>query len=124
MQFVHNSRLTWTSVDGSQKICLDYPDISLHAISRDLNNFPHECLFLLVDAKSPELRSYIEKGKFFPPFCPNVPVQSLYTKFSLLFVDQLRTKKKMMMKRKKSILQSKCVSFPRTRKLSIRCLKP
>lgn len=35
-------------MDG-QGLSLPYPAISLHAVSRDLNAFPHECLYLMID---------------------------------------------------------------------------
>ena len=30
-------------------LCLEYPNIALHAVSTDLNAFPHECLYLILD---------------------------------------------------------------------------
>jgi len=41
------SALSWTSDDQSEQISLEYPDISIHAISRDTSSFPHECVYLL-----------------------------------------------------------------------------
>jgi len=37
-----------TSSHG-QGFSLEYPNISLHAISKDLTTFPRECLYLMVD---------------------------------------------------------------------------
>lgn len=42
-----SSALSWTSDDQSEQISLEYPDISIHAISRDTSSFPHECVYLL-----------------------------------------------------------------------------
>ena len=30
-------------------LCFEYPNIALHAVSTDLNAFPHECLYLILD---------------------------------------------------------------------------
>lgn len=44
------SRLSW--FDGSgMGFCLEYPSISLHAISRDLTAYPQEHLYVMVNAK-------------------------------------------------------------------------
>ncbi|XP_070538122.1 methylosome subunit pICln-like isoform X2 [Ptychodera flava] len=43
-----HSRLSWTDVSG-KGFSLEYPAISLHAVSRDLSSFPHECLYVMVD---------------------------------------------------------------------------
>jgi len=54
---IAESRLSWlvesereedTSSHG-QGFSLEYPNISLHAISKDLTTFPRECLYLMVD---------------------------------------------------------------------------
>ena len=42
------SCVSWMSTAG-QGFSLQYPAISLHAISKDLSAFPHECLYLMVD---------------------------------------------------------------------------
>jgi nucleotide-sensitive chloride channel 1A len=43
-------RLSWLADNGNgQGFSLEYPMISLHAISRDLTNFHSECLFLMID---------------------------------------------------------------------------
>ncbi|KAA0715256.1 Methylosome subunit pICln [Triplophysa tibetana] len=48
--FVTETRLSW--FDGScMGFSLEYPSISLHAISRDLGAFPEEHLYVMVNAK-------------------------------------------------------------------------
>uniref|UniRef100_A0A8C1GSM4 Methylosome subunit pICln n=1 Tax=Cyprinus carpio TaxID=7962 RepID=A0A8C1GSM4_CYPCA len=48
--FVAEAHLSW--FDGSgMGFCLEYPSISLHAISRDLSTFPEEHLYVMVNAK-------------------------------------------------------------------------
>lgn len=46
---ISESFMCWQRSDG-KGMCLPYPAISLHAVSRDLNAFPHECLYLMIDA--------------------------------------------------------------------------
>ncbi|KPM08494.1 methylosome subunit pICln-like protein 2 [Sarcoptes scabiei] len=41
-------KLIWR-IENGQGFVLHYPQISLHAISRDLSNFHAECLFLLFE---------------------------------------------------------------------------
>uniref|UniRef100_T1IW02 Methylosome subunit pICln n=1 Tax=Strigamia maritima TaxID=126957 RepID=T1IW02_STRMM len=48
--YIAESRVSWVSVEG-QGFSLEYPAISLHAISRDPTVFPKECLYLMVNAK-------------------------------------------------------------------------
>jgi len=45
------SQVTWLSSGGEGGFCLEYPKICLHAISRDVTSFPHECVFLQIDGK-------------------------------------------------------------------------
>ncbi|XP_023648389.1 methylosome subunit pICln isoform X4 [Paramormyrops kingsleyae] len=48
--YVAETRLSW--FDGSgMGFCLEYPSISLHAISRDLSAYPQEHLYVMVNAK-------------------------------------------------------------------------
>ncbi|KAI1903188.1 hypothetical protein AGOR_G00024640 [Albula goreensis] len=48
--YVAETRLSW--FDGSGRgFFVEYPSISLHAISRDLNTFPQEHLYVIVNAK-------------------------------------------------------------------------
>ena len=44
------SCVTWLS-DNGQGFALNYPDISLHAISRDQNSFPKPCLYVMFEGK-------------------------------------------------------------------------
>jgi len=48
--FVTESCVCWINENG-QGFTLRYPEISLHAVSRDLTSFPHPCLYVMVDAK-------------------------------------------------------------------------
>ncbi|XP_061184651.1 methylosome subunit pICln-like [Saccostrea echinata] len=48
--YVTESLLTWRNSNG-QGFSLQYPAISLHAVSRDLMAFSQECLYLMVDGK-------------------------------------------------------------------------
>ncbi|KAG7262233.1 hypothetical protein CRUP_013541 [Coryphaenoides rupestris] len=51
--YVTETRLSW--FDGSGKgFSLEYPSISLHAISRDLGSWPQEHLYVMVNAKLSE----------------------------------------------------------------------
>ncbi|XP_002741509.1 methylosome subunit pICln-like [Saccoglossus kowalevskii] len=47
--FITESCLSWTDTSG-KGFSLQYPAISLHAVSRDLTAFPHECLYVMVNA--------------------------------------------------------------------------
>ena len=46
----HFSEVLWLNTAG-QGFGLQYPNISLHAVSRDTSAFPHECLYLMVEGK-------------------------------------------------------------------------
>lgn len=46
--YIAESRLSWISSSGNG-FSLEYPQISLHAVSRDLTSYPQECLFLMLD---------------------------------------------------------------------------
>ncbi|KAM6448738.1 methylosome subunit pICln isoform 1-T1 [Liasis olivaceus] len=48
--YIAESRLSWIANSGLG-FSLDYPIISLHAISRDLNAYPWEHLYVMVNAK-------------------------------------------------------------------------
>ncbi|XP_038617861.1 methylosome subunit pICln [Tachyglossus aculeatus] len=51
--YIAHSRLSW--LDGSGLgFSLEYPSISLHAVSRDLSAFPREHLYVMVNAKFTE----------------------------------------------------------------------
>lgn len=45
--YIAESRLAWVS-DRGEGFSLEYPSISLHAVSRDVNTFPRECLYLMI----------------------------------------------------------------------------
>lgn len=47
------SELIWRQDDG-KGLSFNYPHIALHAISSDLNAFPHECLYLIIDKEALE----------------------------------------------------------------------
>ncbi|XP_037090544.1 methylosome subunit pICln-like [Pollicipes pollicipes] len=47
--YIAESRVSWTGAEG-QGFSLEYPHIMLHAVSRDTSNFPHPCLYMMVDA--------------------------------------------------------------------------
>uniref|UniRef100_A0A8B9NQ44 Methylosome subunit pICln n=1 Tax=Apteryx owenii TaxID=8824 RepID=A0A8B9NQ44_APTOW len=48
--YIAESRLSWLDNSGLG-FSLDYPTISLHAVSRDLNAYPWEHLYVMVNAK-------------------------------------------------------------------------
>ncbi|XP_071086668.1 methylosome subunit pICln-like [Haliotis cracherodii] len=48
--YVAESRLSWMGENG-RGFSLEYPAISLHAVSRDTSSFPQECLYLMVEGK-------------------------------------------------------------------------
>ncbi|XP_046428833.1 methylosome subunit pICln isoform X1 [Neodiprion pinetum] len=49
--YVTESLLSWVSGTTGQGFSLEYPNISLHAISRDQQLHPHQYLYVMVDAK-------------------------------------------------------------------------
>ncbi|NXP12861.1 ICLN protein, partial [Thinocorus orbignyianus] len=51
--YIAESRLSWLENSGVG-FSLDYPTISLHAVSRDLSAFPCEHLYVMVNAKFEE----------------------------------------------------------------------
>ena len=48
--YIAESSVTWLNEEG-QGFLLEYPSISLHAVSRDLTSFPRPCLYVMVDGK-------------------------------------------------------------------------
>ncbi|KAG1676697.1 putative phospholipid-transporting ATPase IF [Nymphon striatum] len=51
--YIAESRVSWRS--GDEKcVSIEYLAIEVHAISRDTNAFPDECLYLMIDAKLDE----------------------------------------------------------------------
>ncbi|KAK6751645.1 hypothetical protein RB195_003206 [Necator americanus] len=53
---VSESQVTWICRSSGLGFSLTYPSIILHAISTDLSTFPHECIYVLVDASKSERR--------------------------------------------------------------------
>ncbi|EPB78144.1 methylosome subunit pICln family protein [Ancylostoma ceylanicum] len=53
---VSESQVTWICRSSGLGFSLTYPSIILHAISTDLSTFPHECVYVLVDASKSDLR--------------------------------------------------------------------
>ncbi|XP_043604713.1 methylosome subunit pICln isoform X2 [Bombus pyrosoma] len=49
--YITESLLSWVNYDTQQGFSLEYPHISLHAISRDEQAHPRQCLYIMVDAK-------------------------------------------------------------------------
>jgi len=55
--YVSESRVSWVG-DLGHKFSLEYPHISLHAVSRDTNSFPHsQHLYLMIDVRLVEPES-------------------------------------------------------------------
>ncbi|KAK6031899.1 Nucleotide-sensitive chloride conductance regulator [Ostertagia ostertagi] len=50
------SQVTWICRSSGLGFSLTYPSIILHAVSTDLSTFPHECIYVLVDASKSERR--------------------------------------------------------------------
>lgn len=46
--YIAESRVSWVGQDSSG-FSLEYPSVALHALSRDLQAFPEECLYLMID---------------------------------------------------------------------------
>lgn len=49
--YISETFLSWNKNDTRQGFSLEYPHISLHAISRDDTVHPRHCLYVMVDAK-------------------------------------------------------------------------
>lgn len=47
------SQLSWVNNGSGKGFSLEYPHIALHAISRDLQTYPQECLYMMLDSKLP-----------------------------------------------------------------------
>jgi len=52
------SCVTWLS-DNGEGFTLNYPNISLHAISRDQNAFPKPCLYVMFEGKLDSMYYFI-----------------------------------------------------------------
>lgn len=46
---VAESCLTWQKENDTSGLCFSYPNIALHAVSKDLAAFPAECLYLILE---------------------------------------------------------------------------
>jgi len=46
-----NSRISWRSDAAGSQFSIEYKGVSIHAVSRDITKFPHQCLYLMVDGK-------------------------------------------------------------------------
>lgn len=47
--YIATERLSWCDSSG-QGFSLEYPSISLHAVCRDTSQFPHECIYCMMDS--------------------------------------------------------------------------
>eukprot|EP00746_Dinoflagellata_sp_MGD_P004464 gnl/MRDRNA2_/MRDRNA2_108622_c0_seq1.p1 gnl/MRDRNA2_/MRDRNA2_108622_c0~~gnl/MRDRNA2_/MRDRNA2_108622_c0_seq1.p1 ORF type:complete len:188 (+),score=45.19 gnl/MRDRNA2_/MRDRNA2_108622_c0_seq1:57-620(+) len=69
--FVTTKRVLWLgSQDASRGIAVDYPSISVHAISRDPNAFPEQCLYCQLKPEDPnvdEEEAETPELRFVPP---------------------------------------------------------
>jgi len=45
---ISESNLLWKK-ESNEGLCIEYPNIALHAVSRDLAAFPFECIYILLD---------------------------------------------------------------------------
>uniref|UniRef100_A0A8D8V2F0 Methylosome subunit pICln n=1 Tax=Cacopsylla melanoneura TaxID=428564 RepID=A0A8D8V2F0_9HEMI len=50
--YVAESQLQWTHSSSGLGFVLEYPRITIHAISRDTNHFPEECIYLQVEKEN------------------------------------------------------------------------
>jgi len=48
--YISDSRVSWVGIT-EKGFSLEYPHIAVHAISRDLTQFHHECLYLMIDVR-------------------------------------------------------------------------
>ncbi|XP_071949494.1 methylosome subunit pICln-like [Antedon mediterranea] len=51
--YVTESSVLWMN-EANIGFHLEYPNISLHAVSRDVSTFPHECLYLMINTTNLE----------------------------------------------------------------------
>ncbi len=56
------SEVKWTGENGDS-VCLTYPEICLHAVSRDTSSFPHPCLYMLTSSVPPGEEEGEEEGE-------------------------------------------------------------
>lgn len=50
--WITESLITWKNVESGDGFEVNYSDLSMHAISRDISSFPHECIFCVVEPSS------------------------------------------------------------------------
>lgn len=60
--YIAESRVSWVGQDSSG-FSLEYPSVALHALSRDLQAFPEECLYLMIDGDLGEEEEPNENGE-------------------------------------------------------------
>lgn len=60
--YIAESRVSWVGQDSSG-FSLEYPSVALHALSRDLQAFPEECLYLMIDGDLGEEQEPNENGE-------------------------------------------------------------
>jgi len=48
--YISESRVSWVGIQ-SKGFSLEYPHIAVHAVSKDLTQFHHECLYLMIDVR-------------------------------------------------------------------------
>lgn len=48
--YIAADRLSWSDPESGKGFSLEYPSISLHAICRDTSQFPHECIYCMMDS--------------------------------------------------------------------------
>ncbi|XP_057377621.1 methylosome subunit pICln-like [Daphnia carinata] len=58
--YIAESRVSWVSASSGQGFSLEYPHISLHAVSKDPAAFPQECLYLMLDSRLDEPDEIVE----------------------------------------------------------------
>ena len=56
---IFSSRLSWVNSESGQGFSLEYPHISMHAVSKDPAAFPQECLYLMLDTKLEDPGNYL-----------------------------------------------------------------
>ncbi|XP_065888025.1 methylosome subunit pICln-like [Dysidea avara] len=65
---IRESLVSWSS-SGPDDFQLEYPRIAVHAICRDVTQFPHECLYLLI---SPDTDVYDDEDDEDEPVPPSI----------------------------------------------------
>lgn len=60
--YIAESRVSWAKEGEDSGLSLEYPHIAIHAVSRDLSNFCHPCLYLMIDVKLEEPENAMNGG--------------------------------------------------------------